>query len=212
MTTEPHTEEHEYTLPTSRIEGLSDAVFAIVMTLLVLELKVPEVQEGAGRIQFVKNFVALWPEFLNYFISFIILGVYWIGHHKQFHYIQHSDRMLLWLNMFFLMFVALIPFSTALLGTYPERHVPILFYSMNLMVVAIFLYAKWIYATNNHRLVRQNLPFRVIRRGKRKIITGIFIYLLTIAVSAYNVQISLLLFFLVPILYILPGEWPWQRK
>lgn len=204
--------QHEYTLPTNRIETLSDGVFAIVMTLLVLELEVPNIPEGADHLAFLEEFLKLWPTFFNYFLSFIILGVYWIGHHKQFHYIQVSDRILLWLNIFFLMFVALIPFSTSLLGTYPDRYAPIFVYTLNMIIVALLLYAKWDYATDNHHLVNDNLSPAVIHRGKRKILTGIFIYLVTSVVAAYySATASLFLLILVPILYILPGRNWWKK-
>ena len=202
----PHEKLPEYTLTTKRIEALSDGVFAIVMTLLVIEIKVPEVSSQAGRSEFLNSLSHLWPEFFYYMTSFVILGVYWMGHHKQFHYIKRSDGVLMWLNIFFLMFISLIPFSTAFLGKYPLRHFPIVFYSVHLSIVAILLYTKWVYATSKSRLTRKNLHPAVITRGKRKILTGIVIYLLTVIVSYYSVRIGILLFMLVPILYILPGK------
>ncbi len=201
----PHHHDGEYILPTTRIEGLSDAVFAIVMTLLVLEIHVPGVPESATRLEFLQALGNIWPVFFDYTISFIILGVYWIGHHKQFHYIQGSDRTMLWLNILFLMFISLIPFSTKLLGAYPERIMPVVIYSINMMLAAFLLYAKWNHATTGHRLVRKNLSYGIIQRGKLKVLTGILIYIITIFAALFSTKASIFLLILVPILYILPS-------
>ena len=102
----------------NRVEALTDGIFAVAMTLLVLDIEVPEVQQATGTANLPLKLLALVPKMLSYIISFIILGVYWVGHHAQLAFIHRADRPLLWINILFLLWVALVPFSTALLSEY----------------------------------------------------------------------------------------------
>jgi uncharacterized membrane protein len=92
-------ESRSFELGKNRIEALSDGIFAIAMTLLVLELHVPDLPPNAPNVQVAPALFKLWPKFLTYAVSFISLGVYWIGHHNMYHVIRRSDRVLLWLNI-----------------------------------------------------------------------------------------------------------------
>src|ERR1700680_4108532 len=104
-----------------RLESLSDGIFGTVMTVLVLSLSVPIVTSTslpAENSQLFDELKGLIPDILSYVISFAILGTYWIRHHTMFHYVVRVDRVLLWLNILFLMTIGFIPFSTALIGRY----------------------------------------------------------------------------------------------
>ena len=105
-----------------RIEAFSDGVFAIAITLLVLEIHVPQASNTAV-VHLTGALLALWPQLLSYALSFVIVGVYWVGHHLMMHSLRRVDRMLLWLNLLFLLFLTLIPVSANLLGQF--RAVPI---------------------------------------------------------------------------------------
>src|SRR6187549_1393686 len=102
-------------MKTDRLETLTDGVFAIVMTLLVFDLRPPNPAYVSDEAAMMREIAQLLPSFASYLISFIILGVYWVGHHSQFQYIRRGDQMLLWLNIVFLMCVALVPFSAGLM-------------------------------------------------------------------------------------------------
>src|SRR5215469_15788500 len=115
----------------NRIEALTDGVFAVAMTLLVLDIRVPELQPLATA-ELPLKLLSLWPKFLSYTISFVILGVYWVGHHVQLSFIRRADRPLLWINILFLLWVALVPFSTALLSEYATTRIAIAIYGANL--------------------------------------------------------------------------------
>ncbi|MFN8452784.1 MAG: TMEM175 family protein, partial [Anaerolineae bacterium] len=97
-------------ITTARIETLTDGVFAIVMTVLVFDIRVP-VQEQVDQLGLLHALSLLAPNLLSYVITFVILGVFWVGHHNQYFYIRRADRSLLWINIFFMMAVALLPFS-----------------------------------------------------------------------------------------------------
>ena len=107
-------------LTTKRIEGLTDGVFAIAMTLLVLTLEIPEPLAENTTGMLAKLLISQRHKLFNYVLSFILLALFWIIHHRQFHLVKRTDHQHLWLNVFILMFVALIPFSTSLLGDYPR--------------------------------------------------------------------------------------------
>src|SRR6516165_7656281 len=102
-------------MPTSRIEAFSDGVFAIIITLLVLEIRVPQVQGKDVSAALAHSLLAMAPKFLAYIISFVLVCVWWVAHHNLFHVLKRSDRGLLWLNSLFLLWLAFKAFSTALL-------------------------------------------------------------------------------------------------
>ena len=191
-------------LTTSRIEAFTDGVFAIVITLLVLELKVPAIAGGRVAEELPHRLLDLWPTFLSYVISFVVVGVYWIGHHFMFHHIRRTDRALLWLNILFLLCVAFIPFPTALLGEYHSTQLAMVIYGATLIVTGLALFAIWWYATSGHRLVDPDIDSRYVHASTHRILTGPIVYALAVAVSFISVGASLILFALMPLLYILP--------
>jgi uncharacterized membrane protein len=115
-------------MPTSRIEASSDGVFAIIITLLVLEIHVPQVQgqDISGALE--HSLLAMAPKFLSYILSFVIVCIWWVAHHHLFHILKRSDRGLLWLNSLFLLWLAFIPFPTALMGDFPGTRLAVMGY------------------------------------------------------------------------------------
>ena len=187
-------------LGTDRLQTLVDGVFAVVMTLLVLEIKVPR----AGHL--LHDLLGLQATLLSYALSFVIAGIYWVGHHNQFAYIRRADRPLLWINILFLMCVAFIPFSAALLAKFPDQRVALIVYGADLIVVGLILYLHWWYATSNHRLVDADLDPRVVRLATTRILMAPVIYLCAIGLSFLNTAVSIGIYVLVPVLYIVPGH------
>jgi uncharacterized membrane protein len=153
-------------IPPERSKALADGVFAIVMTLLVLELAVPVVMSTGGHSSLVHELLEMWPEFLFYCLSFLILGMYWLVHHILFDMIIAYDTTLVWLNIFYLMFVSLIPFSTSLFGRYAGEKVTTVIYGTNLLLIFLMGFSIWTYATTKHRLVPKDLDPDQIRGGK----------------------------------------------
>jgi uncharacterized membrane protein len=124
-----------------RLIFFSDAVFAIVMTLLVLDIRVPDVaaREVPGLV------FELWPKIFSYVLSFLVIGLYWIGHHQTFRYVRSYDRTLLWLNLLFLLSISFIPFPTDLLGEYGELRFAVIFYAASLALARLLLALVWWY-------------------------------------------------------------------
>lgn len=194
-------------LRTGRIEAFSDGVFAIVITLLAIDLKVPQIADELVTAQLAPRLIELSPKLLSYGLSFIIVGVYWVAHHHVFHHVQRSDRTLLWLNIFFLMSVTFVPVPTALLGEYRDQELVVILYGINVVVTRLLLLAIWRYATKNHRLVELQLDPSRIRVVARLIAIPIGIYAVAIGLSLISTKLSLMLYAIVPIVFsILPNR------
>src|ERR1051326_7937395 len=122
---------------TARLETLTDGIFAIAMTLLVLDIHVPDLVTATSNHELWSQLLIMWPRILSFIISFIILGMFWVSHHTEFRFIKKLDNKLIWLNMFFLLFVSLLPFSAALLGRYTENRVAIVVYGIHLIFLVL---------------------------------------------------------------------------
>jgi uncharacterized membrane protein len=135
-----------------RIEAISDGVFAIAMTLLVLDIRVPVGEVIHSEAELMQSFAALAPKLLSYFLSFMTLGIFWTGHSAQYHYIAKSDRHLNWLSLFFLLFVSILPFTTAFLSEHIQFKFSIGLYWLNILLLGLLLYLHWNYAARHHYL------------------------------------------------------------
>ena len=129
-----------------RLIFFSDAIFAIVMTLLILEIRAPDNVPSDVAATEVPNLVwALWPKFFSYVLSFLVIGTYWIAHHQTFRYVRSYNRTLLWLNLVFLLSISFIPFPTDLLGEYGELRFSVIFYAASLGLARLLLAVVWWY-------------------------------------------------------------------
>lgn len=182
---------------TSRLETLTDGIFAIAMTLLVFGLSIPNDQPG--KLQ--SNLLSLLPSVLSVIVSFIILGVVWVATHTEFQYIRRADHVLIWLNLFFLLFVALVPFSAGVLGHYTDQPIAKILYGSNLLVCLLFHYGMWRHATRERHLVDADLDPRFITMGTQLAWFAIISYAVAIALSFVPV-VSLILYALIPVPYI----------
>lgn len=167
-----------------RINALSDGVFAIAITLLVLNIEVPSdiptnfvSQDLPGRL------AALVPDLLSYAVSFLVIGSYWMAHRAIFQGIRALDRGLIWLNILFLMFVAFLPFPTALLDEYPSYQLPVALYAGSLAVARLPLTAIWWYATHNRRLIHEHLDARTVRLHRIRGLGIPLVFMLSISIS-----------------------------
>jgi len=197
--------EPDFVLHTHRIEALADGVFAIVMTLLILEIKVPDLPHATGSAGLTAAVLALWPKFLSYVISFVTLGVYWVAHHLHFHTIKRADRVLAWINILFLLAIGLVPFSTALLGEYYRVPVAVAAYGANMMAVGLILQLHWWYATRGRRLVDPDLEEGFVRSVSHVILLGPAVYLVAMLLGWISTTLALVLYLSVNLIYILPG-------
>jgi uncharacterized membrane protein len=199
-----------------RIGTLTDGVFAIVMTLLVLEIAVPQLSHSEAASELPKQLSELWPVILSYVTSFIILGFFWIAHDDQFHYIKRANRTLLWITIFYLMFIAFVPFSTALIGEYGDQQISVIIYGINITIVGFWIYVQWWYAAKDHRLVDSDLDPAFITIMSRRFLLGPIIYLIATAISFVSIPASLIIYIATPLYYLVPPRkdksWFWFTK
>src|SRR5262245_18389684 len=139
-----------------------------------------------------------------------MLDVYLVVHHNQYHYIRRTDRPFLWINILFLMGVSLIPFSTGLLGQFSEDRTALGVYGLNLIMVGGFLYVHWSYAVRTYRLVERHMDPKVDRLAKDRIAMGPAGSILAICASFVSRRLSLVIFALIPFLYLIPGRIDYQ--
>ncbi|TPI36485.1 DUF1211 domain-containing protein [Mesorhizobium sp. B3-1-9] len=132
-----------------RIVGITDGVFAIALTLIVLEIRVPSHEAVHSEGELLSAILALAPRFLTYALSFLTLTIFWFGQQAQHGLIAKSDRRLATLNLCFLAFIALLPFSTDLLADFLEFRLAVLVYWLNLLMLGLTLLASWRYAEKN---------------------------------------------------------------
>lgn len=181
-----------------RLEAFADGVFAIVITLLVLEIKVP----GHAK-DIIASLTEMYPHFVSYFMSFIVVGIYWVSHHLMMHHVKHTTRTFLWINLFFILCVSTIPFWAALLGEYSKDPDVITLFCIMQVVSGIASMAVWWYATKY-----------IIKPGEisediigivwiRNLITPT-LYGLAIPMAYYNTLYAFIIFFSVPLVHILP--------
>jgi uncharacterized membrane protein len=165
-----------------RIVFFSDAVFAIAITLLALEIRLPEEIARGSNTELFQNLFAIWPKYLGYIVSFLSIGNFWVVHHRQFRYIERYDTRLMFINLLILMSVAFMPFPTAIISENGNRTSTI-FYALSAMVVGLLSTLLWVYASHNHRLVAANLEYFVVRRGVLRTLSAPAIFLLSIGIA-----------------------------
>jgi len=141
------------TLTKSRIEALSDGVFSIAMTLLVLKLEIPEVMHHHNNEDMLQQMLALTPQFITYVVTFLIAGGFWFLHHLTFHFVRHVNAFLIWVNLILLMFVSLLPFSAGLMSHLFVHPVSQFFYFGNHLAIALLLALHWEYARRANLLI-----------------------------------------------------------
>ena len=198
-------------LSTKRVEALVDGVFAIAMTLLAFDLRVSDIFKSISNFNILSVISNIWPHLLIYAISFIILGFYWIEHHIQYDYIKSSSKYFLWINIFFLMFIALIPFSTGILGRYLGEQFSIVLYGINIILVGILSYFHWWYV-NFRRIVIKDATPVVISSVKKSILVAPIIACISILISFFSLWVSLAIYALAPIYYIFSSRIDFFKK
>lgn len=186
-------------LAKNRIEALADGIFAVAMTLLVLDIKSPENREFETAADLVNYLVALEHSFAMYVISFFVLAIFWISHHLLFHFVRHVDRRLLWLNVGFLLLVTFVPFSTDLLGDHGHLMLPVLVYGANLLALGSLLALQLRYLVASPGLAAPDLTAAVVRNIWRDLSLYGAVPLVSMAVSLVSPRTGMYMYLLLVI-------------
>ena len=183
-----------------RLAALSDGIFAVAMTLLVLDLRVPVVEAVRSERDLWCALVALAPRLLMYLMSFLTLGIFWVGQQTHLNHLARSDRRFSWIHIAFLCAVTLMPFSTTLLAAFPRYRLALLLYWFNIFLLGAILYAglNWSLQAN---LVKPDLTPEVAAAFSRRIITGQSLYAFGAALCIFNTYWSIAFIVLVQLNY-----------
>ena len=194
-----------------RLMALSDGVFAIAITILAVNIRPPDLGDDPTEADLRRALWRLWPEYVSYALSFVVIGVYWIGHHNIFHQVRRSDRTLLWLNLLYLLCVSFVPFPAHLLGLYGDHPAAAYLYGANLVAAGGALLGLWVYVQ------RADL---VIPSARPRLWPGV-IYILAIpavsaasmVVAAWSPRVSVAIYAAIPLLYFMPSRLDegWKR-
>lgn len=189
----------------NRLEALVDGIFAVALTLLVLDIKLPERETFATNDQLWERLLELERHFAIYVISFVVIGMYWISHHIQFHFIRYTDRRLIWLNMFFLLMISFVPFATDLMGDHKDLVLPCEIYGVTLLVLSGFSFLHLDYLSRHSYLATRELTPEMVMLIKRRILLFTIIPLTSMLLAFYSPHVAVYSYLLLVLAHFFTG-------
>jgi uncharacterized membrane protein len=196
-------QSYERTHDPARVMALSDGVFAIVITLLVLEIHVPELTRGQTLREALEE---IRPSFVAFLISFVVVAIAWVGHRDLFAHVRRTDRPLVWLNILYMLPLCLLPFGASLLARYERAEVALQLYGFMLLGIALTRVWMFWYGTGRPHLLYETIDRRSRLLGVAFVAVPAAVYLVAILLAGAAPRVSLWIYALVPILY-LAGAW-----
>lgn len=184
----------------NRLEAFSDGVFAIAITLLVLELRPPTALPLAPQLR------AMLPQIGAYAAAFLVVGMAWIAHHGLFHLLRRMNKTLIWLNMGLLLCISFVPFPTMVLGMDPLDPAAIRLFALTMILAGWFYNAMWAYASEGHRLIKQDLSPTLIRLMWWRNIAFPMAYTAAFFMTFWKPVLGLVILALVPTGFMLPSR------
>ena len=188
----------------NRLEALADGVFAVALTLLVLDIKLPE-QTFTSNDELWRRLVELERHFAIYVISFVVIAMYWISHHIQFHFVRFTDRRLIWINMFYLLLISFVPFTTDLVGDHEDLVLPCEIYGLALLSISGLSFLHLDYLSRNAYLTSRALTPTVVHLIKRRILLFTLIPLTSMVVAFYSTHIAVYSYLLLVLAHFFTG-------
>lgn len=193
-----------------RLAALSDGVFAIAMTILVLDLRVPVAAAVHDEHGLWRALVALAPRLLMYLMSFLTLGIFWVGQQSQLNHLARSNRDLTWLHIAFLFSVGLMPFSTALLAEFFRFRLALLLYWANLLLLGLVLYGSWGCAVRC-KVIKDDIQAEVPAAICRRIVIAQSLYAIGAMLCIFGTLWSIAFIVLVQLNYAVAPRLPHRR-
>lgn len=184
-----------------RLEAYSDGVFAVALTLLILDLHVPAVAAHSSFGQYAAAMAPLVPKIWVFALTFVMICIHWVNHHYFFVRLRHVTVFLVWMNNLFLLWICFMPFPMSMLGDHPTDQFPILLYTINQILAGLTFFTFRIDASR-HKLFTDDASAKLM--GPRHSIPAIVIFTLAALFVFVNVYLSLACLFLVPLLYFMP--------
>jgi uncharacterized membrane protein len=187
----------------ARVMALCDGVFAIVITLLVLEIHVPELASEKGLREALEE---IRPSFVAFLICFVVVAIAWVGHRDLFAHVRRTDRPLVWLNILYMLPLCLLPFGASLLARYERAEVALQLYGFMLVAIAVTRAWMFWYGTGRPHLLYESIDRRARLLGVVFVAVPAAIYLVAILLAGVAPRVSLWIYGLVPVLFII-GAW-----
>lgn len=195
---------------TTRLETFSDAVIAIAITIMVLELRLPEMVKHVAPHNIGIELFHLLPYFISYAFSFMMIGIFWSNHHTMFHLLEKSDNHLVWMNFVFLFLLSLIPFATSILGANPFLPISAAIYGFvmfittsSFVIMRHYTIRKKLLHTDDNRYLRKKI-FSISVKARTKTISGSVFYLISIPLAYVSVYVAYCCFIIPAILFFIP--------
>jgi len=185
-----------------RLAALSDGLFAVAMTLLVLDLKVPTGHAIETDQALLAALAELAPRLVIYLLSFLTLGIFWVGQQTQLSHFARSNRHLTWIHLAFLFAVSLMPFSTSLMAEFITLRTALLLYWLNILALGVLLYASWGYATHA-ALVEPDISAAIDRSVERRITIAQALYAFGAALCLFSTYWSIGFIIIVQMIYVI---------
>lgn len=199
----PRSHTYEDAEPSKRrLETLTDGVFAIAMTILVFGLHVQRFAGAVSASDLTRALLSQWPGLAAFALSFVVLGQFWVSMHGQFRVIRVADHWLIWLNITYLLFISLVPFTADHLGRYGAVGPVVVLYGLNLLALSLLQLGMWLWATGQRRLVASELPSKAIRQGRRLALLNVVGYAVATVAGVAVPFVSAVIFVLIPLLSI----------
>jgi len=196
---------NKLSMSSTRLETLGDGIFSVAMTILVIELRIPDVR-GNSVADFTHALYDIRHQLFCYFISFIVLGIMWYGHRMVFEYVSKTNRYFIFLGIIFYMVICLVPFSTRFLAANEFRWSSILMYALNLSLCNLALFFQWNYGIRRRTLLTRELPAEVKSEAQKLFLISPVMYAVAILFSFFLPLVSIFIFFITPVLYLLPNK------
>ncbi|HSB00538.1 MAG TPA: TMEM175 family protein [Anaerolineales bacterium] len=188
----------EDSLGLERIIFFSDAVMAIAITLLAIDLKLPQIDPSHALTEVPGQLATIRPNFMAFFISFVVIGIYWISHHRYFAYIKRYDVRLMVLNLMFLFFIVCMPFVASLLGQYTSVPIVLILYTSAVAALGISMALIWWYASSHH-LLAEELDAQSIRMVNIRLYTSPVMFLAAIPFAFVSSTAVIIVWWLSPL-------------
>ena len=180
----------EQVLNVDRIGTFTDSVFAVAITLLVLNIHVPSISLHLTNRALVSRLGSLWLNYEAFIVSFIIIGIYWILHHLMFRYVERYNGPFLWLNLFFMMCIVIMPFTASLISEYGQTAIATIVYAANLAVASLLLAIIWWYSTGRGRLMIKGFD---VEWGKHAVLANLcttLVFLASMPIALANPRVA----------------------
>lgn len=188
-----------------RTEAFSDGVFAIIVTLLVLEIKVPHLNDHTSSAELLDALAGMAPKIISWVASFFFISVMWVQHHNVFRMSEKIDYGMVWLNNIFLLFICFMPFPTALMGEYPHNRPAVLLFGLDVTIASLVQVWMYYYMAKNYLLSHYDQK-NVMRNVKRSFMLAPMLLIVATAVSFVSLLLPYVIYLLVPFFFLLPFD------